>query len=660
MDLTMTRIFGITVLGRTLEHLGTQMYKRRDVALAELVANAWDAGAKEVRVSIPLPNEYEPAKSEIAVTDDGLGMSADQVDNDYLVIGRNRRSSGQPAPEQRKIMGRKGVGKLAGFGLGRRMNVETWQEGTLTSFELDGQALKADEGTSKELEVMGTLGPVGGDLPFAHGTRISMRALKHKTPPDIDGLHQSLARRFSRTVVGEMSIYINDEPLRSLSTVLTSREPESGETIAQVDETDDNTLVEYWAGFSKNVLPSELQGFTILVNGKTAQAPPYFFGVEGTASGQHGTKYLTGVITADYLDDGDDDESDRISTDRQEIDWEDDATQALKKWGDALTRRLLRDRLKAREDQAERNVMDDVELKRRLDFLDAPSQAKARGFIRSLGKTEAEPERILALSDTIVQAFEYRQFHDYISELDAASEDPEELAKAISYIQGWRALESRALLEVIKGRLEIIEKFFTMIVNDSPETAPLVGADNIHDLIGRYPWLLNPDWQVFSEETSMSKQLREWGAADIEPRDDTRYDFLALTGSGATIVVEIKRGAHDANLEDLQRFERYISKLSLGRPDITGVFITGQSYALPAKLLSGWQERGEIELLLWSDVHRRAYRHYEHYKAILEGDVNDDHFSRKVREVQMTRSIVASGSSYRAPIERREGLGTSD
>ena len=648
------------MLGRTLEHLGTQMYKRRDVALAELVANAWDAGATEVRIDIPLPDVYSTAVSEIVVTDNGIGMSADQVDEDYLVIGRNRRAAGQEAPLQRPVMGRKGVGKLAGFGLGRRMRVVTWRDGVSTSIELDGQALKADEGKSKNLEVLGTLAAVPDNAPFPHGTRIGMSTLKHKTPPNIDALHQALARRFSRRVVGEMAIQINDEPLRELALALVTREPSSGEEIEQVDSDNPDSLIEYWAGFSKTVLPAELQGFTILVNGKTAQAPPYFFGVEGTASGQHGTKYLTGVISADYLDAGDDDDSDRISTDRQEVDWEDDATQALKKWGAALTRKLLRDRLTKREDQAEKSVLDDASLKLRLNALDSPSQIKARSFIRSLGKTEAEAEKILALSDTIIQAFEYRQFHDYIAELDAASEDPEELAKAVTYIQGWRALESRALLEVIKGRLEIVEKFYSMIVNDAPETAPRVGADNIHDLIGRYPWLLNPDWQVLSEEKTISKQLREWGAEDIEQDDNTRYDFLALEGGGTTIVVEIKRGAHDATLDDLQRLERYIGKLGLGEQDIAGVFITGNGYSLQPQMARFWLEREDIQLLRWADIHAQVSRHYSHYKAILEGDVQSDQFSRKEREVTMTRSVVQVNNSYRTPAERKEGLGPQD
>src|SRR5688572_13829391 len=85
------RDFHLTVLGRTLEHLGVQMYKRRDVAIAELVANCWDAGASNVWITAPERGVYSADRSSIIITDDGEGMNADQVENEYLVVGRNRR-----------------------------------------------------------------------------------------------------------------------------------------------------------------------------------------------------------------------------------------------------------------------------------------------------------------------------------------------------------------------------------------------------------------------------------------------------------------------------------------------------------------------------------------------------------------------------------------
>lgn len=635
------RNFTITVLGRTLEHLGTQMYKRRDVALAELVANAWDAGATEVRIDVPPESLYSPTASHISVADNGGGMSEAEVQDNYLVIGRNRRAAGQAAPAERRVMGRKGVGKLAGFGLGRTMRVETVQDDVATNFQLDGATLKADPSKAKTLDVPGQIGPVPADFPFETGTRVTMENLKHKTPVDIDGLHRSLARRFSRVVRGEMTILINGTDLREPEINWETREPQEGateETLA------DGGVVTWSAGFSRTVLATELQGFTILVNGKTAQAPPFFFGVEATASGQHGTKYLTGVIEADYLDAGEDDETDRISTDRQEIDWEDEYLAALREWGQKLTRRLLRDRVARREKETEDRVDADPGFSARLRRLDKPSEGQARKFIRALGSSQVEPERVTDLADTIIQAFEYRQFHDYISELDEVVEDAERFQQALEFIRGWKALESRAILEVVKGRIDIVEKFYSLIVNDAPEKAPRVGADNLHDLIATYPWLIHPEWQVLAAEKGVTAQLREWGNNDLSAEDRSRYDFLALEGDGQLVVIEIKRSGHDATVEDLQQLERYVEKLANGHPNIRGVFISGARYALRTQTRKGWDDRDDIDLLEWSQVYVRVAKHYRHYEAILSSELDSDDFARKATEVALTRGVLNQGS----------------
>ncbi|MEJ5946564.1 ATP-binding protein [Pseudokineococcus basanitobsidens] len=650
------RDFHITVLGRTLEHLGTQMYKRRDVAIAELVANCWDAGATQVAITVPMPQQYDPATSAMTVTDDGSGMTADQVDDDYLVIGRNRRAAGQSPPSGRKVMGRKGVGKLAGFGLARKMQLTTWRGGTATTFELDGAALKADRGTAEQLTVPGTVEAVAPDVPHPSGTTVTMRTLKHKTPVDIDGLHRALARRFSRTVLGSMAVTVNGEPLREPVLDLQSREPAEGATTEDIGG---GRTVTWWAGFSSKVLPPELQGFTVLVHDKTAQAPPYFFGVEGTASGQHGTKYLTGVIEADYLDDGTDDDSDRISTDRQEIDWDDEDAAALKTWGDRLTRRLLRSRVEKREQDAERQVDDDPALKERIGALDPTSAAQVRRFVRALGAADTADERVRPLADTIIRAYEYRQFHDFIEELDDAAENPEQLELALTYLRGWKVLESRAILEVVKGRLDIVDKFHSMIVNDSAETAPARGSENLHDLIADYPWLINPDWQVLAEEKTLTKQLREWGARDTAPEDRSRYDFLALEGGGDTVVIEIKRAGHPVELKDLQQIERYVDRLGQARDTTRGAFITSERYALSSRTLDDWMNRDNIELLTWAQLHERTRAYYQHYRAVLEGDIDDPHFDRKRREVARTRSVL-TGGAYRTIGMRAQGLGPQD
>ncbi len=75
----------------TIEHLGVKMYSQIPRAIAELIANSYDADAK--KVSIYLFEDEESKK--IVVEDDGAGMTFDEINDEFLVIGRNRRAEGK-------------------------------------------------------------------------------------------------------------------------------------------------------------------------------------------------------------------------------------------------------------------------------------------------------------------------------------------------------------------------------------------------------------------------------------------------------------------------------------------------------------------------------------------------------------------------------------
>lgn len=118
----------------TIEHLGIQMYSVLPNAIAELIANAYDADASYVRIKI---RDTAEDKS-ISVIDDGVGMSFDEINNCFLRIGRKRREDGQGVSrnKQRKVTGRKGLGKLAFFGIGDIIKITTKQNGKAVSFTL--------------------------------------------------------------------------------------------------------------------------------------------------------------------------------------------------------------------------------------------------------------------------------------------------------------------------------------------------------------------------------------------------------------------------------------------------------------------------------------------------------------------------------------------
>src|SRR5580692_9772709 len=98
--------------GRIIDHLGIQMYQSPTAAIAEMIANSWDADATLVEIDIP---QRVGADSTISVKDDGNGMTFQECQDRFLNVGYCRR--GKSATESslggRPVLGRKGIGKFA-------------------------------------------------------------------------------------------------------------------------------------------------------------------------------------------------------------------------------------------------------------------------------------------------------------------------------------------------------------------------------------------------------------------------------------------------------------------------------------------------------------------------------------------------------------------
>ena len=104
----MTNIdFSMTYIA--LKMFGKQLYANMSAAIAELVANGLDAKAPEVYVYMDIKDKNN---ATIAIFDNGDGMDEETLKDQYAVIGRNKRDN-LSKKEAAKMMGRKGIGKLA-------------------------------------------------------------------------------------------------------------------------------------------------------------------------------------------------------------------------------------------------------------------------------------------------------------------------------------------------------------------------------------------------------------------------------------------------------------------------------------------------------------------------------------------------------------------
>ncbi|WP_290735922.1 MULTISPECIES: ATP-binding protein [unclassified Fibrobacter] len=101
-----------------LRLLGKGLYSNAWTAIAELVANGFDANAQHVKIYINASNKE---KSVIEIFDDGYGMGYDDLVSKYTLIGRDKRDDKTIDEETKKqLMGRKGIGKLAALYLSKK------------------------------------------------------------------------------------------------------------------------------------------------------------------------------------------------------------------------------------------------------------------------------------------------------------------------------------------------------------------------------------------------------------------------------------------------------------------------------------------------------------------------------------------------------------
>ena len=134
MNFVQGSLFEEDYLIRTLGDLS----HKADVALTELVANAWDAGASKVGITIP-----EERNQKLIIDDDGTGLTKEEFHARWMKLGYNRlRHQGQQVefPHGRNgarlAYGRKGIGRHGLLCFNNQYTVITCKGGEESTFSI--------------------------------------------------------------------------------------------------------------------------------------------------------------------------------------------------------------------------------------------------------------------------------------------------------------------------------------------------------------------------------------------------------------------------------------------------------------------------------------------------------------------------------------------
>jgi hypothetical protein len=611
--------------GGLVRHLGLQMYAGFVPAIAELVANAWDADASSVEVELPLGQQITDG-SLVRVTDDGVGMSFDEINDAYLVLGRDRRiaTGTHYTASGRRVMGRKGIGKLAGFGIAHVMTIETVKDGWLTTFRLDYEGIL----TQAQGALVHDYHPqvlvdrtVEASDDIQQGTRVTLSRLQVRRQLNPERFTRSMARRFS--VFGDQfAVTVNNSPLAEVAEAVDFqfRFPNSG---WNAEDIEGFGPIQWWVGFAEKPIQHEdARGISVVAHGKLVQRP-FFFDISGGMQGQHGLQYMAGAVIADGLDES----RDLIATDRATVLWEDPAAQALLSWGQEKVRELLREWSRGRRQANEERTRKAVPELGRVDRLPERARAELSKAVDALWTVETiDEDRLQELVRFLVQAYDNEHFMALVRELNQAdAQVGEELVRLFTE---WDVQEAVSLAWVVRGRVSIIRQFERMITDRVPE------KPDMQDFVKEHPWLLGPTFDPLHHEHSLDRVIREEIGIDPNTKDgQRRLDFFTLASDGTAIVVELKRPGVTLTRRELRQLDDYVAALAThyermtdpeARKRVSGVLIGSDMRSEDRRLFENAAAAGNI-VKTWRGLLEETERlHREYLQVVRDRAPQDD------------------------------------
>lgn len=557
----------LTYSGRIIDHLGLQMYQSPVAAVAELVANAWDAEADLVRIDLP---DTLGDGVEIVIEDDGNGMTFDECQRRFLNVGHARRGEHpvQRSPKkQRRVLGRKGIGKFAGFGIAEVIRIETVSESTgeKTIFEMDILKLRTDDYINphgKTIDLIDYYGP-DDDRRQEHGTTVRLKRLLLSRRRRPEAFARSMARRFLLyQAASNFRVLVNNEPLPDDDTLVPLQfsfprdyRPEERPSDVEVDgewaiEPVGNEKLKWRVRFYQDPIgDEELSGVSVFAGVKMVQAP-FFFNLTGGLPGQHGLQYLSGQVQADFIDEQD---LDLIAPERQRVNWDHPTTSPIQQWGRQRLKELLRIWRNRRGEERSLKLKERLEgFTIRLDRLQANEARTVTKALRRLAQVETlNDTQFEELGNAVLTAWEQGRLRDLIDEI-AEVEDltSDQLVEILAEAQVLTALNTA---EAVRTKLEIVGGLKQRIVNRDLEKA-------VRDYISQHPWLVSPKWETFAVERSVKTIIRQAQEGSGIAADDgfRRRVDLTLSSGDHLLILEFMRPGLSLDWDHINRFEQYV------------------------------------------------------------------------------------------------------
>lgn len=615
-----------------VEDLGLNLYTSVPRGLVEFVANAYDADSPCAEITLnepkirkarevlkakfelekaqangtgpvppPLASRTLPDDLTIVVEDAGDGMSREDLDCKFLFAGRRRR---QEEPEAhgrskngRPLMGRKGLGKLAGFGIAKVIRVETRKKGEAhaTRITLDYDELVRKR-AAHEIEIRDEKLPGGGRFASS-GTRIILsRLLYDPLRSRSQTIEHEIAEHFALIDSSEFAIKLNRTLVRPAPRNCAFAWPDPD--ALPVDELAEHRLAREGGGeivFRYRIrftgegeaLPAAQRGIRVYANKRLAAAPS-LLKMDTNMHGFRMTDYLDGVVHADFIELED---TDYIATDRQSLRWESPLLSGLyeflsKQMAEACKRyQMKRDEEGPRIVRQDAFTIAEVE-KHGLSKRDKRWAFRIAGMLKNGCKRGVNDPDYKTRLPAIIDGLGHGNILATIASL--AAENQPSLERVAVEVARLTKDELDRFISTIKARLNAIEAFRKVVrATDFKDKRE---EKIIQKMFEKSPWMIDPTYTQFLSadqafDSLFERLAKELGIGKHAPAggetEDERPDLVFLLGNkglSRLVIVELKAPNVQLNARHLEQLEAYMERAEqwLGEHGRQNVRVQGQ------------------------------------------------------------------------------------
>jgi len=596
-------------------------------AIVELVANSWDAGADEVRISWPAETGQD-----VAVLDNGVGMTEGEFLKRWSELSYNRLQHQGPLADEpegrttrrRVAFGRNGLGRHAMFHFNDLYEVETWKAGVRSKF-----AVKRTFGTAPfsiaKLE----------SRPFeGHGTLLTAKSRTELMAPE--ELSDLIGSRF--VADPEFRIFINQ-----VQVTLTDLEHLSVIGAIDVPDVGPLTIRRFDAQVAGRT--SKQSGVAWWVNRRLVGAPSWdvFDGPILDARTQTGRRFIYIV------------EADPLKSDVRP-DWSGFYASTASNTSRQAVSEYVRDDLRVvnadirRERKAEALRAHGDKIKR-LPLLSQETVARFAEEIQVRSPT-ITPRDLENAVEVLAQLEQARTGYSLLDRL--ARLGPENLDQLDQILDEWSVEDAKRVLGELGYRLRLIKELEHLVERHT--------TDELHDLqplFERGLWIFGPAFESisFTSNRTLATVVREHLGAAVLDHPRFRPDFVVLpdasigiystdafdaenevSGLASVVIVELKRGGHEvghAEKDQALGYSREIRQAGrVNRETSITAYVLG-STVNPVADEEATEGKTRIIPRRYSDVLRQAHARTFHLAEKLKA-------SRRLRTTDQELAAIVS------------------